>query len=569
MLNNSKNNILWKYKKYFLEEWEWNASDVKKYFDGLYDRVFSKFQEWNQALMKKNDNQSLRYIDSIKDETFPEKGLNIDEVLEKTSKAFWWALRRHSTQTAYNVWPSPILPTVGVNAVVNLFNPNCLMDEVCWDFMVTEKKVVKFLSDIAWIDYNKSDWMSTYWWAWTLMYAIKTSLWKVSSTSFSQWIRNDYYVLTWESNHYFITNICWFLWIWTDQCIRIPSIDHGIMDLVELRSVYESLLKEDKKVICIIANWWETINHAIDDLSEITKIIDNLTKIYESNRPHLHLDSVNWRCWLTFQWYDFEENQLKINEIDLSKIRKAYTLLSKVYLADSFSADFHKTWLCPYTSAFYLVKNFEDLKHIQWIESYKKDISRWEGINLKTSIEHSRSWTWILSAYVSILTMWKEWFQAYLSTLFNSWRNIKNVILNKYPDKIEIVNKLWNRFVNIIVLKFFNNQPEFEDLCRSSDEIKLKYNQFARWYYEFCLSKVREWNSMYPYLWYISNYTHLGEKTWLVTFKIYGMSVNYTNKDYTYFVKSVVHSLNEYKKTMAKWSNRKTMLTKEKRHTLK
>ncbi len=363
-----------------------------------------------------------------------------------------------------------MIPTIAANTVVDIYNPNCIMEEVWWNFLVIEKKVIKILSDLAWFDYNTSDWMAVFSWTATLLNAIKISIWKFSNDVINNGIKEDYYILTWETNHHVITSICWFLWIWTNKCIRIKSIEEWKMDLDDFYKKYLSLIKNDKKVVCVIANGWETINHALDDLSDIDIIVKKFIKKYNIKKPHIHLDTVNWRVWLFFKDYNFIKNSLQIHQEDLNKIKYNFSILNKLKYADSFWADFHKTWLCAYNSAFFVVKNYKKLSYINWSENIPhKDKIIWEMANFDYSIEHSRSWKWIASAYIALHTMWYDWFRSYLVYLMQLGRILSNIIKYEYKNHFEIINFKTNRFVSLIVPIFSNNQKSFNNLKNWED----------------------------------------------------------------------------------------------------
>lgn len=334
------------------------------------------------------------------------------------------------------------------------------------------------------------------------------------------------------------------------------------MDLDDFDRQYRSLLENWKQVVCVIANWAETINHAIDDVNDINSIINIIINDYGVMKPHVHLDSVNWWIWLAFKNYDFDKNSLDIEISDLSKIKKAYRLISTVQSADSFSADFHKTWLCPYTSAFFVAKNNADLWLIHW-NSHNNNPKIWSRVNMKFSIEHSRSGIWIVNAYTVLKLMWHNWLQAYIATLLQSWRYINTLLRSKHWDKFEIITWESNWFVSVIVPRFFDKQLKYRDLAKSNNKTKSKYNNLAEGYYQFLVNENKKWWN-YPFLWYIWNHLDSWELSWLIVYKIYGMSVHLNEKKCNDFVKSLVKSFKKFIKKDDFWSktpnNKRTTL---------
>ena len=103
--------------------------------------------------------------------------------------------------------------------------------------------------------------------------------------------------------------------------------------------------------------------------------------------------------------------------------------MQTVKFADSFSADLHKTGLCPYTSAYFISKDKKQLHSFDstQIEDYSPSVYG-SGVNVKYSIEHSKSSAGITAAYVAINSLGKEGYQKYLAHLMESGRFIRDYL---------------------------------------------------------------------------------------------------------------------------------------------
>ena len=517
------------YKKDFLNI---NHSNIRDLLEDI-----SSFHELLLSDSKEN------ISDSIKNKWKSKK-----EILKWLSKAFQTIPDWNNPKVAYNIIPSPMISTVSLNALIQLYNPNAILDELSWWFVDCEKSVVKILSDLIWRNREKSLWISTFWGKWTLLYPIKIWINKCCPDSVQNWVDSNIVVLTWVNNHYSITDICNFLWIGTKNCIRVKWIKWWWMDLRDLEWKMKDCIENNKKIACIIASGGETINHWMDDIKEIYDIREKLVKKYNlSYKPHLHSDSVNGRIRLFFRKYDIKRNKLWIEKNILSAIEYNVNIMKSVLFADSYAVDFHKTWLCPYVSAFFIVKDKYDLVTISEINSSSHNA--WligDILPCNYTLEHSRSCTGIWSAYFILHYLWVEWFQKYIISLLRVGFYIRNLINDQYSDHFEVLNN-WSFWISsVIIMKFSQINICFQKLLVSSKEQKDIYNNLSMKLLSKINMRRKKWESKL-YIGYIANHNYNGKNTDIHAFKIYPTSLHYTEENVINLLDELVWIKNQIK----------------------
>ena len=525
-LNNSARPM----KEYFKNERVKFLTPCESNFNNAINVATDLQQRVNQHTTTKsariNFDPRINYRSHVNSFEIPENGKSDESVIEEITDAFKGILRWNSHNVAYNVIPTPLLNTVGVNMVTNLYNPNSILDEISGKMPLYEKVIVKYLCDLAGIDHEKADGVSTFGGKSTLIYAIKLGLNNIDQNSTINGVDQNSYVVTGDTNHYSITSVCNLLGIGKNKCIRSKGVGSGKMDLEQLEINLEKIINKGGKIACIIPSGAETINHAIDDIKEISRIRDKLVKKHNLDyKPHIHMDSVNGWVWLFYSGYDFEKNDLNLNSEILEKIKSNTELMQTVKFADSFSADFHKTGLCPLTSAFFISKDKTKLHSFDSnkLEDYTPD-GYGSGMNVKYSIEHSKSSAGITSAYVAVNSLGKSGFQKYLAHLMESGRYIKDYFEANYHDQFEIVNQNSGWHVQVIYPKFNGFPKTWDELCASDDSVKKSYNEICKKFYKFYAfdSKINQSDS--PYIGYVQNHWNDGSLTGVSAFKVYPMS---------------------------------------------
>jgi glutamate/tyrosine decarboxylase-like PLP-dependent enzyme len=188
----------------------------------------------------------------------------------------------------------------------------------------------------------------------------------------------------------------------------------------------------------IAVNGGTTYNHIVDDIKGFVQLRDRIVQEYSlSYKPYIHVDSVIGWSWLFFRDYDFENNPLDINQKALSMIREQYQRISKINMADSWGADFHKgVGACPVDCSIFMLNDERDLKYI----SKKEEIdihhlaAEFSFTNpVDFTLETSRSAGPALSALASLHILGLNGYRRNLANLIEQTVVMRDKI-GKHPD---------------------------------------------------------------------------------------------------------------------------------------
>lgn len=320
------------------------------------------------------------------------------------SNIFQGSIRWHSPFALLNIAPSPLLDAVAAATVTALYNPNSLWDVTSGNVILHEKKIIKALCELVGWPYENAEGLATFGGKATLMYAIKIGIHKLNLNIISDGVKDDYYVIASDRAHYSLEDVCNFMGIGSKKLIRIETNSNGQIIQKKLKYTVEKLLREDKKIACLILNCGVTIDMCVDPILDIKTLLINIFRKHKSDKiPHIHADSVAGWVWLFFK--NFNKNNFKhIDNCIVNKLRSMYQLIEQIKYSDSFSADFHKTGLSPYSSTFFVAKNYSDITRLTKTSGYElKKSNKLGDLHVHYfTFENSRSSIGIVSAWIAL-----------------------------------------------------------------------------------------------------------------------------------------------------------------------
>ncbi len=360
------------------------------------------------------------YKNWLTKQKLPIKGKKPETVLTSFASLFQGALRWHHPGTMINVTPPPTLPGVAASSYAMLFNPNFAQDLSSGALVLTELAVVKYLSELAGWDWEKSGGIFTFGGKGTNIYGIKLGVQKCSKDFKTKGIpQGQIFTITSLQGHPAHTEACDWLGIGKNNSIKVPTKPTGEMDVREAEKIIEKLLKDGRKLACITVNAGTTVQWTIDPIKEVFQMRNRLLKKYKLDYiPHIHADSVLGWVYLFFKDYDFNKNKLKIPNYALEKIQLMSGHISEIKYADSFGIDFHKTGYCPYISSCIMVKNYKEIFELN--DAEPKDLNQLEFGNygpFAYTLELSRSAIGPISAYITMCVLGKEGFQKLIADM--------------------------------------------------------------------------------------------------------------------------------------------------------
>lgn len=426
-----------KLRERFLNPQETNRSNLAGLIDSTLRAMPLPITKYDPYLGKRiNDYSKILN----KNEEIPQKQQDAKQVLRNAMSYLNGFVRWHSPSVLQNITPPPLLESVAISTIVNLYNPNLMWDYTSGGIQEAERQIVRQLSRLNGWNQRMSDGVFTFGGKGCLMYAVRAGLRRCTTNLASSGLASTKpVVITTQFNHYIIENICAVLNIGSQSCVKVNTLSDETIDLNDLEITMRRLLKEGYSIATIILSGGSTINLNIDPVRKVTVLIDTLVREYKlAYMPFLYFDTVVGWPWLFFSKYDFKKNPLNIKKKIITILKKTTSKLKEVAYADGMGVDFHKMGLTPYSTSAFLVRDASDLHSLFQDKKIRKERNEF-GNNFMQfhTLEHSRSAAPVMSAWVALQSMGIEGFQLYIAHLMKIG-NIFRDVLPQYG--IELIN---------------------------------------------------------------------------------------------------------------------------------
>lgn len=465
-----------KIKNLFLSAKDNNIAPICELFKFLNYRVEKHIDFSYPLLNGKKDS----YYKILNQAAIPVKGASAKNVLTKFSRLFKRAVRWQHSGAFININPPANIASIVASFYASLYNPNFAQDESTGFLAATEMIVAKYLSDLVQWDWQQSTGIFTFGGKGTNMYAVKIGLQTANIQCGAEGINSaNYFVVSNEKSHPCHAEVCDWLGLGKNNCLKIGTSKDGTVNLEELEQTICENIEKGKKLACIIINGGTTNEVIIDPIEEVIKIRNRIVEKYHLDYvPHVHVDSVIGWAWLFFKYYDFSKNPLKMTPTELKKIQSMAQKISAVHLADSFAADFHKTGFCPYVSSIFMVKNGQKMYELG--NKTKPDIKNLRHGSyspFEYSLELTRSSVGPISAYVALETFGIEGFQKLIFNLFSNGEYIRDLL--RQSSEFEVINSETEGIATLFAAKpknFSCSYNELINLDTASIEKFIGYN---------------------------------------------------------------------------------------------
>ena len=531
-------------KKHFINP---ETMDIKEFLQDielLHNKVMSNVNP-NNSRITKNTNES--YSDLLEKENLKYESSTVEDVFTELANYTQGMVIWNRPGTLTNVNPVPTKESLAASSYFSIYNPNAAQDLSCGLLLTTELAVIKMISQLAGIDYKKSGGIFTFGGKSTNLHAIKHGLQRINSEFRKKGITDDIVVFSNTQGHNCHSEVCGWLGIGEDNCLRIKTDSMGVVDLEELEKNLDEVLSNNKKVATIIINGCTTIQMTIDPIKKIVELRDKMVKKYNLNYiPRVHVDSVIGWVWLFFKGYDFEKNPLNIHSKALEKIKKLYNSIKEINYADSFGVDFHKTGFCSYLSSLYITKDIKELyAQGNTHEIPYEELEFGNYSPFQYTLELSRSTSGPVAAYVNLKMFGIEGYQKVLANLMDSSQYLKEKL--EETKRFEVINDYdSNGFVTLFVAKEDKNIPSFFDLGSDLDLAK-KVGEYNHKFYTYLLEKEKQGKCSFT-IDYSSGYHKLSNGKKIGVLKAYPMSAYFDREYVDEFLVELMYHLNEFDK---------------------
>lgn len=465
------------------------------------DDLFYKNQEQVERIVKDFGNEILpkksadknffsnhrifKYADELDRVHFDYGPQSPKEFIKEFAGFFENALNPDSTGNMYNVHPNVNLYAQTASFITSLAaNPNFAQDMSSGKLMLIEKTVIKYLSELAGWDTQKSGGVFTFGGKGTCLYALKIALDKMYPKLREEGLKGKNIVISNDVGHPCHVEICNWLGLGTDSCVRLKTVN-GTVPVDDFRAEFERIVKRGDKLPLIIVNGMGTNTHTIDDIKGIAEARDSIVAKYKLDyTPHLHVDSVLGWVYLLLTRYDFEANPLSITGGILDILREKRDLIANMSYADSFGADFHKTGFAGYASSVFVTKDKSILHNIE--RHYKEDenLEFTQYSPYSYSLELSRSAHGPVSAYAVLKTLGVEGFVKVLANHLEGFEYIKELFHSQ--KHTEVLN-----YGEHSGLMFFIFKPHEDIVIKENmdPELVSKIKEFNLGFYRFLIGK--------------------------------------------------------------------------------
>ncbi|HET6424019.1 MAG TPA: pyridoxal-dependent decarboxylase, partial [Planctomycetaceae bacterium] len=264
-----------------------------------------------------------------------------------------------------NVVPFPTIPSVIGQLLPSIYNPNLVSEESSRQVAVAEVEVSAMTAALLGYDPEQAAGLFTFGGTGTLLYGAKLGLEKACPGARQTGITAPAVILCSERAHYACLAVANWLGLGQNNVIQIPCGPDNEIRPCLLETMAREVLKEGRRIACIVATMGTTDHFGLDDLHALHAIRDSLVDEFRLDyRPHIHADAVIGWAWSVFNDYDFNHNPLQFRHRTVRALAGTKRRIQHLALADSIGIDFHKTGFTPYVSSLFVTRDKQDLELI-------------------------------------------------------------------------------------------------------------------------------------------------------------------------------------------------------------
>ena len=347
------------------------------------------------------------------------------ELVDHLEGMFIWGHPR----SQINVIPPPCIPGILGTLLPAIYNPNICGEEASRGVAFAEAEVISMTAALMGYDPKRSGGVFTFGGTGTLLYAIRLGIEKALPGTFQNGFEGDIPVVVCSSqSHYANKTAASWLGLGLRNVVSIPSAPNNEIRMCLLESELRRLLREGRKIACIVATTGTTDAFGLDNLEQMRELRDTLVHEFSLDYvPHLHADAVIGWAWSVFSDYDFTSNPLQFPDRTLRDLAGTNRRIRHLNLADSIGVDYHKTGFVPYISSAFFVRDACDLKLVTRDQSTTPYLFQSGHYNPgRFTLETSRSGSGPLSALGALQMLGKTGLRTLLGHLVTMAETLRN-----------------------------------------------------------------------------------------------------------------------------------------------
>ena len=328
-----------------------------------------------------------------------------------------------------NVISPPCIPGILGTLLPAIYNPNLCSEEASRGVALAEAEVVSMTAALMGYDPTKSSGVFTFGGTGTLLYAIRMGIEKALPGTMQSGIKGDLPVVVCSDQaHYAAKTASSWLGLGLNNVVGIATAPNNEIRICLLETELRRLLKEGRRIACIIATMGTTDAFGLDSLEQIHQIRDDLVREFSLDYvPQLHADAVIGWAWSVFRDYDFGQNSLEFPDRTLRALAGANRRIRHLHLADSIGVDYHKTGFAPYISSAVFVKDARDLQILSRDQATTPYLFQSGEYNPgRFTLETSRSGSGPMAAFGALQLLGKTGLRTLLGHLVTMAETLRN-----------------------------------------------------------------------------------------------------------------------------------------------
>lgn len=414
---------------------------IQKLLEGI-----DQYKDPNRAVLGQMQERTADYYKQfIETCQTPSQGIGLELVLKQLLDLVP-GHPYHTKNFLTNVLPMASIPGILGSLLAVLLNGNNLWDVYGPAGAEAEVKVIAMMSKLAGYDETKS-WGYTTWGGQGAVFTgLRLAIAKQFPQAKEQGVPGNLYCFASENAHYSLLKSMEATGIGSNQLITIKCKSDHSMDEADLAVKMEQVAERGGIPIYIVATTGATDSFGIDNVKEIKRIAEEITKKYHLKPVHIHADSALGGFYCLFNHYDFAANPLGLEEFVLNGLMKIRERMQYLPLADSLCFDFQKLGQTPYLTSLFLVKKGSDLGllDLQEFETPYVGNRGYGSYHTSYTLECSRMASSI-AIYAALLAFGVEGYQQ--------------ILANYVRVNLTFREKLLQRFANVSITNDENPGP--------------------------------------------------------------------------------------------------------------
>lgn len=532
-----------KMKKFFLNPETMDIHDLLCTIEKLHAN-FSQYFNFDNARMSSSITE--KYGALLEKEVLPEEGESIDNILKELSFYSQGIMKWNHPGAMININPPVTIQSVATAGYASLYNCNGAQDMSCGYLLTTELAVIKMICQLAGIDAINAGGIFTFGGKSTNLHALKHGIQRACPKAINDGVQANIYTFSSTQGHPCHSEVCGWLGIGKNKCIKIQVDDKGAINLEKLEIAIRNCITNGDKVALITANGGTTIQMTIDPIKQIVELRDKIVYEYGLDyKPRVHVDSVIGWAFLFFESYDFESNPYGLKDAAVKKIKRQLNKIKEIRYADSFGVDFHKMGFCSYQSSLYICKDKSELYAQENLSPIPYEELEYGNYSpFQYTLELSRSLNGPIEAYTNLKLLGIKGYQELICNLYNTAETIKEKL--SLNSRFEVINDNdSDGFVTLFIVKEKGEKHSFFEFGSLEKEKIKEIGLFIHSFYLYLFEQQKKGRCWFA-LDYSSGYHTLSNGQKIGVLKVYQMSPYFTDERAIELVNDLFAFLEEF-----------------------